>query len=233
MTGHAEVVMGETCQPKRGQSRGTGCYSKEERDFGNAHAGEYASAGRPTQPFAVRVRASHSLSRCLRSRLLDQLKSPPNPEKDFQMPTARPALASDLPSLLELFRASEVSAAAEPRERAEATWSQMLAHPGVAVFVSAVDDRAVATCMLITAPNLLRGGRTHGFLENVVTHPGFRGQGHGRAVVRAALTAAWANDCYHVLLQSGRKDPRVHRFYESCGFFGGRRVAYVAQRPGG
>jgi GNAT superfamily N-acetyltransferase len=147
------------------------------------------------------------------------------------MPAARPALASDLPSLLELFRASEVSAAAEPRERAEVIWSQILAHQGVTVFVSALEDKIVATCMLITAPNLLRGGKGYGFLENVVTHPAFRGQGHGRTVVGAALAAAWAKDCYHVLLQSGRKDPRVHRFYESCGFIPGRRVAYVAQRP--
>lgn len=28
--------------------------------------------------------------------------------------------------------------------------------------------------MLVTAPNLLRQGRCHGFLENVVTHPDFR-----------------------------------------------------------
>ncbi|HKD30720.1 MAG TPA: GNAT family N-acetyltransferase [Xanthobacteraceae bacterium] len=63
--------------------------------------------------------------------------------------------------------------------------------------------------MLITALNLLRAGRRHGFLENVVAHPEFRNQGHGRAVVNAALAAAWAKNCYHVLLQSGRTEPRV------------------------
>ena len=45
------------------------------------------------------------------------------------------------------------------------------------------------------------------------------------------LAAAWAQDCHHVLLQSGRQDPRVHRFYASCGFTSGLRVGYVAQRP--
>jgi hypothetical protein len=34
-----------------------------------------------------------------------------------------------------------------------------------------------------------------------------------------------------VLLQSGRKDPRVHRFYKSCGFEPGVRIGYVARRP--
>jgi GNAT superfamily N-acetyltransferase len=147
------------------------------------------------------------------------------------VPTARIAQASDLGRLLALFEASEVSAIAQPRDRAERIWAEILARDGVTVFVSGVGDRLAATCMLITAPNLLRAGRGHAFLENVVTHQDFRGQGYGRAVVQAALAKAWAEDCYHVLLQSGRADPRVHRFYESCGFEPGVRIGYVARRP--
>ena len=147
------------------------------------------------------------------------------------MPLARLAQAADLASLLEIYRLAEVSSSAEPIERAEQIWLEILSHNCVEVFVSTVQAQIVATCMLITAPNLLRGGRRHGFLENVVTHPEFRGQGHGRAVVDAALAAAWTKDCYHVLLQSGRKDPRVHRFYQRCGFEPGLRVGYVVRRP--
>ncbi len=147
-----------------------------------------------------------------------------------QMPKARLADAADLERLLDLFRVSEVSSIAEPPDRAESIWSETLTRKGVAVFVSDAGARIAATCMLITAPNLLRSGRGHGFLENVVTHPEFRGQGHGRAVVQAALVEAWSGDCFHVLLQSGRKDPPVHRFYESCGFKPGVRNAYVANR---
>src|SRR5262249_54802915 len=124
-----------------------------------------------------------------------------------------------------------VSAAAEPKERAERIWAAMLARDGLTVFVAEHESNIVATCMLITAPHLLRAGRQHGFLENVVTHPDHRGRGFGRAVVRAALAAAWEQDCFHVFLQSGRADPRVHRFYENCGFEPGLRTAYVAKRP--
>ena len=147
------------------------------------------------------------------------------------MPSARLAQTADLASLLDLFRVSEVSPSAEPIERAEQIWREMLSGDSVAVFVSAVEAGIVASCMLITAPNLLRAGRRHGFLENVVTHPEFQGQGHGRAVVGAALAEAWARDCYHVLMQSGRQDPRVHRFYQRCGFEPGLRIGYVARRP--
>jgi GNAT superfamily N-acetyltransferase len=141
------------------------------------------------------------------------------------MPVARPATTADLDPLLELFRTSEVSSVVEPLERAQDVWRQTLEHDEVTVFVSETDGKIVATCMLITAPNLLRSGRGHAFLENVVTHPAFRGRGHGRAVVQAALSKAWATNCYHVLLQSGRQDPRVHGFYERCGFEPGLRAA--------
>jgi ribosomal protein S18 acetylase RimI-like enzyme len=147
------------------------------------------------------------------------------------MSKARPARASDLTALLALFGVSEVSAAAEPRERAERIWAEILSRAGLTVFVGEAESKIVATCMLVTAPNLLRAGRQHAFLENVVTHPEFRRQGHGRAVVLAALAAAWEQDCFHVFLQSGRADLRVHRFYEGCGFEPGLRTAYVAKRP--
>ena len=147
------------------------------------------------------------------------------------MSVARLARTCDLPSLLSLFDVSEVSAAAKPGERAESIWQEIMAHAGVSVFVSDDRDRIAATCMLVTAPNLLRGGKRHGFLENVVTHPELRGQGHGKAVVQAALAHAWATDCHHVLMQSGRADPRVHAFYEGLGFRPGLRVAYVVTRP--
>jgi len=145
--------------------------------------------------------------------------------------SARLARSADLPSLLELFSVSEVSPAIQPFKRAERVWRDTLERRGVYVFVSDEGGRIAATCMLVTAPNLLRQGRSHGFLENVVTHPDLRGVGHGSAVIRAALAQAWADDCHHVLLQSGRPDRRVHRFYEKLGFVPGRRTAYVALKP--
>ena len=147
------------------------------------------------------------------------------------MPTARLAAANDLPGLLALFAASDVSALAAPVGRAEAIWRDTLDHPGATVFVAEAAGRIVATCLLITAPNLLRGGRRHGFLENVVTHPDHRGGGYGTAVVSAALDHAWRCDCHHVLMQSGRADPRVHAFYQRVGFRPGLRTAHVAMRP--
>jgi len=147
------------------------------------------------------------------------------------MPTVRLALEGDLASLLELFVCSEVSAHAQPIELANSIWAETIVSDSADVFVAVEGERVVATCMLITAPNLLRGGRRHGILENVVSHPDFRRGGYGSAVVEAALLAAWDKDCFHVLMQSGRQDPAVHQFYKDRGFLPGLRTAYVVHNP--
>lgn len=147
------------------------------------------------------------------------------------MSEVRLAIKSDLTDLLALFDASDVSQFAQPIERAIRIWDETLASESVFVFVAIFDKIVVATCMLIIAPNLLRQGRLHGFLENVMTHPGYQGRGFGKAVVLKALDHAWEMGCHHVLMQSGRPDPRVHSFYESLGFIDGVRVGYVALRP--
>ena len=73
------------------------------------------------------------------------------------MPEARVARADDLASLLILFRLSEVSAAAEPQERAERIWAEMLARDGLTVFLSEADSRIVATCTPMVLPFRLSG----------------------------------------------------------------------------
>jgi GNAT superfamily N-acetyltransferase len=147
------------------------------------------------------------------------------------MPTVRLAREDDLASLLVLFAASEVSAHVEPIERARAIWAETIASDAADVFVAVEGERVAATCMLITAPNLLRGGRRLGVLENVVSHPDFRRGGYGRAVVEAALQAAWDKDCFQVMMQSGRQDPAVHQFYKDRGFIPGLRTAYTVHNP--
>jgi N-acetylglutamate synthase-like GNAT family acetyltransferase len=89
------------------------------------------------------------------------------------MPTARIAKTADLEPLLDLLRVSEVSSTVEPLEQAHEVWRRTVDHSGVTVFVSESEGKIVATCMLIIAPNLLRSGRGHAFLENLVTHPQF------------------------------------------------------------
>jgi GNAT superfamily N-acetyltransferase len=56
-----------------------------------------------------------------------------------------------------------------------------------------------------------------------------RRQGWGRAVLSEAMAFAWSQNCYKVMLLSGRKDEAVVRFYESAGFNSDEKRGYVAR----
>ncbi|MNT30730.1 putative acetyltransferase [compost metagenome] len=89
----------------------------------------------------------------------------------------------------------------------------------------------VASCVLTTIPNLTRGCRPYGLIENVVTHSAFRQRGFGKAVLQHALQQAWAQGCYKAMLMTGRKDEAVMQFYEGAGFDRHDKQAFVARPP--
>jgi GNAT superfamily N-acetyltransferase len=78
-------------------------------------------------------------------------------------------------------------------------------------------------------PNLTRGGRPYGWVENVVTHPDWRRMGIGKRLLHAALSAAWGARCYKVMLLTSRE--QTHAFYESAGFTHRAKAAFVALPP--
>jgi GNAT superfamily N-acetyltransferase len=83
----------------------------------------------------------------------------------------------------------------------------------------------------VIIPNLTRGVRPYGLIENVVTHPGHRRTGLGRAVLSAALETAWGADCYKVMLATGFRREETLRFYEKAGFEREGKTFFEARRP--
>ena len=83
----------------------------------------------------------------------------------------------------------------------------------------------------VVVPNLTRGCRPYGLIENVVTHGAHRGAGHGKAVLEAALQHAWRQGCYKVMLMTGRKDPAIQQFYCNAGFDPQAKQAFYTQAP--
>lgn len=113
---------------------------------------------------------------------------------------------------------------------AEAAWHALLQSGLTTVFVAEVEARPVASCTLVIVPNLTRGGRSYGVIENVVTHAAHRQRGLGHAVLQAALDAAWAAGCYKVMLASGSQQEATLRFYEAAGFTRGGKTFFEARR---
>jgi len=98
------------------------------------------------------------------------------------------------------------------------------------VIVADAAGLLVSTCTLITVPNLTRGVRSYGLIENVVTLSGHRRTGLGRAVLTAALDLAWKANCYKVMLATGSRREETFRFYEGAGFERGGKTFFQARR---
>ncbi|WP_298836094.1 GNAT family N-acetyltransferase [uncultured Roseobacter sp.] len=110
-----------------------------------------------------------------------------------------------------------------------AAFLQVLKHPGTTVFGAFHEGAAVAMVTLHLLPNVTWNARPYGLIENVVTHRNHQRLGFGRAVMSAAIGAAWAADAYKVMLMTGQKRG-ARGFYESVGFSSEDKHAMVIRR---
>lgn len=149
------------------------------------------------------------------------------------MRLVRLAVTADLAELQRLYLHLNPARPVLADDVAETIFAEILGSPRYRLFVAEWDGALVASAMLVTAPNLMRGGRPIAFIENVVTHAEYRRQGHGRAIIAAALAAAWEMGAFQVMLMSGRPDPGVHAFYRDCGLRPDIKTGYVAFAPAG
>ncbi len=117
------------------------------------------------------------------------------------------------------------------RPEVETVWQELMANPRYRYFGVYVADALVSSCALAIVPNLTRGCRPYGLVENVVTHTDHRNRGYGKAVLAHALNCAWSAGCYKVMLLTGREDPHTVHFYESAGFDRHEKQAFVAKPP--
>jgi GNAT superfamily N-acetyltransferase len=140
----------------------------------------------------------------------------------------RAAIHDDLDGLLALYRFLNPKDPVPDETKLHDAWRDLLDSKGATIFVAEVGNTLVATCMLTIVPNLTRGARPYAIIENVVTHSSYRRAGFGRAVMQAALKAAWEQDCYKVMLASGRSD--AVPFYESVGLTRSRKNFFEARK---
>lgn len=142
----------------------------------------------------------------------------------------RPIARSELSELLALYTHLHADDDPPPDDgTAEQIWDELLGSGRYRYVGAYVDGQLVSSCTITVIPNLTRGGRPYGLIENVVTHADHRGRGYARAVLQDALAFAWAQGCYKVMLMTGRKDEATLRFYESAGFDRHGKQAFIAR----
>jgi GNAT superfamily N-acetyltransferase len=139
----------------------------------------------------------------------------------------REVRSDELRSLLYLYEHLHASDVPLPDDAVlEQVWADILSDPRMHCFVAELDGVLVGSCILAILPNLTRGARPYGLIENVVTHSGHRRKGFGTRLLRHALQFAWQRNCYKVMLLTGRED--AHQFYEQAGFKRGIKTGFVA-----
>lgn len=140
------------------------------------------------------------------------------------------AAEHDLPEVLSLYRHLHPHDPELETAAAERVWSRLLASGLMTVVVAQAAEQLVSSCTLAIVPNLSRGGRSYGVIENVVTHADHRRLGLGRRVLAHALDIAWQTDCYKVLLATGSRRETTLRFYEGAGFERGGKTYFEIRR---
>nr|WP_255342096.1 GNAT family N-acetyltransferase [Methanoculleus sp. MH98A] len=146
-------------------------------------------------------------------------------------PLVREAVESDLAAVLSLYtHLHDVDEKADDRAL-ERAWQEILADPRTHLFLLEDGGVPVSSCVLHILANLTRGARPYGLIENVVTRREFRNRGFGTALLDHALGHAWRQNCYKVMLLSGRREQNVFRLYEKAGFVRGVKEGLIAYPP--
>ncbi len=135
----------------------------------------------------------------------------------------------ELPALLELYRhLHAVDAPLPDAHTLNQIWSEILDDPKMSCLVADSEGKLIGSCTLAIIPNLTRGARPYGLIENVVTHSEYRQKGIGTRLLQHALQLAWEKNCYKVMLLTGSKREETLRFYERAGFRKGIKTGFIA-----
>lgn len=144
--------------------------------------------------------------------------------------TSRVLRTPDLDALLRLYaHLHEADLPLPERNEVEAVWREALENPRCRYFGGFEGDALVSSCTIMLIPNLTRGCRPYGVIENVVTDSAHRGKGWGKRMLHDALNFAWTEGCYKVMLLTERKDEKTLNFYASAGFSKDGKTGFIAK----
>lgn len=144
------------------------------------------------------------------------------------MSNIRKAKEHDLAQILELYSYLFSNEDYSERNHFTKKWNEMINFNGLSCFVILEKKQIVSSCMISITPNLSRNQKSYALIENVITHPDYRRQGFGRAVIEHAIKYAIENNCYKIMLLSTASEDRqaAHQFYEELGFDGNSKRGF-------
>jgi GNAT superfamily N-acetyltransferase len=135
-------------------------------------------------------------------------------------------MENEISSLLELYKQlNSLNEIMINESTVKNIWNEIKKY-NIKYYVARENGKIIGSCYICVIPNLTRGGKSIGFIENVITDKEYRRKGIGRHIIEKAVEYAKEQNCYKVLLQSGNKRTDAHNFYKSVGFDGESKKAF-------
>lgn len=134
---------------------------------------------------------------------------------------------NELNELLELYLNLHEKSVPEMTEHLKAIWNTIIQDENHHIIVNEKDGKLVSSCVCVIIPNLTRGIRPYAFVENVVTHTGYRGKGYATECMNYAKKIAEKSKCYKMMLLTGSKNAETFNFYENAGYNSSDKTAFI------
>ena len=139
----------------------------------------------------------------------------------------REAKHEDLNAILELYLFLHEDSIPEKDEHLRKTWMQIIQDKDHHLIVNEMDGKIISSCVCVIIPNLTRNVRPYAFVENVVTHADFRGNGYAGECLDYARKIAEKENCYKIMLLTGSKKSETLHFYEKAGYNSTDKTAFI------
>ncbi len=128
--------------------------------------------------------------------------------------------------LMELYlhlHETEIPTAAQTHE----LWERLVNDPDYHLIVAEEDGKLVSTITCVIVPNLTHGPRPYAWVENVVTHPDYRGRHLATACLEYARDLAIRENCYRLVLMTGSRLESTLNFYEHAGYDRTEKTGFI------
>ncbi len=134
---------------------------------------------------------------------------------------------NELNELLQLYLFLHEETVPEMTEHLIRTWDNIILDENHHIIVHEVEGKIVSSCVCVIIPNLTRNIRPYAVIENVVTHPDYRGKGYATECLNFAKELAVKSNCYKMMLFTGSKNEKTLRFYGRAGYNSTDKTAFI------
>lgn len=112
-----------------------------------------------------------------------------------------------------------------PTEQVLIQWEKLLSYDNIHIILTEQNNVPISTCCLTIIPSITHNARPFALVEYVVTDKSHRRKGAGKACLDYAKQLAMQQNCYKIMLITGRAE--AHDFYKACGYSSEGKTAFV------